>query len=210
MFSELKIKEFFEKVASSDPTPGGGSVAAMNVAAGCACALLMANVTLGKEKFASVQNDIQKMILELSEIKKEALSLMDRDKEAYDSVVAAFKMKKDTDPEKEIRKKAIFEATVRSTEVPIKIAETALKSAVIINRLVEIGNKKAVSDSITGLFNAYAGAISSIAVAKLNLSGSWDNPEVKSNFISKVKVLEMDIENGHESIKKVMLANLQS
>ncbi|HNY11779.1 MAG TPA: cyclodeaminase/cyclohydrolase family protein, partial [Candidatus Wallbacteria bacterium] len=184
--------------------------AAMNVAAGCACALLMANVTLGKEKFASVQNDIQKMILELSEIKKEALSLMDRDKEAYDGVISAFKMKKDTEAEKELRKKAIFEATVKSTEVPIRIAETALKSAAIINRLVEIGNKKAISDSITGLFNTYAGAISSIAVAKLNLAGSWDNPEVKSNFISKVKVLEMDIENGHEVIKKVMLANLQS
>lgn len=210
MFSELKIKEFLEKVASSDPTPGGGSVAAMNVASGCACALLMANVTLGKEKFAAVQNEVQKIVLELDEIRKESLALMDRDKDAYDGVVAAFKMKKDTEAEKDVRKKAIFDATVRSTEVPLKIAETAMRAMGIIKKLVEIGNKKAVSDSITGLFNAYAGAISSVAVAKLNLSGSWDNPELKSNFITRVKVLEHDIDQSLEDVRKIMMANLQS
>lgn len=210
MFSELKIREFFDRVASSDPTPGGGSVAAMNVAGGCSCALLMANVTLGKEKFAGVQNEVHKMVVELEEIKKEALVLMDRDKDAYDAVVAAFKMKKETDAEKDARKKAIFAATVKSTEVPIKIAETAIAAAGIILKLVEVANKKAVSDSITGLFNCYAGAVSSIAVARLNLSGSWDNPEMKANFISKVKALEIDAENVLEDIKKSMTANLSS
>ncbi|HOD39287.1 MAG TPA: cyclodeaminase/cyclohydrolase family protein [Candidatus Wallbacteria bacterium] len=210
MFSELKIREFFDKVASSDPTPGGGSVAAMNVAAGCSCALLMANVTLGKEKFAAVQNDVHKIVVELEDIKKEALVLMDRDKDAYDAVVNAFKMKKETDAEKDARKKAIFSATVKSTEVPIKIAETALSAVGIMLKLVEIANKKAVSDSITGLFNCYAGAVSSIAVARLNLSGTWDNPEIKANFISKVKSLEIEAENALEDIRKSMTANLSS
>lgn len=210
MFSELKIREFFDRVASSDPTPGGGSVAALNVAAGCSCALLMANVTLGKEKFAGVQNEVQKIVVELEEIKKEAMVLMDLDKDAYDAVVAAFKMKKESDPEKEARKKAIFAATVKSTEVPIKIAETAIAASAIILKLVEIANKKAVSDSLTGLFNCYAGAVSSIAVARLNLSGTWDNPEIKANFISKVKALELEIENALEDIKKAMTANLSS
>jgi len=210
MFAELKIRDFLEKVASSDPTPGGGSVAAMNVAAGAACALLMANVTLGKEKFAEVQNEVQKIVLELEEIRRESLALMDRDKEAYDEVVAAFKMKKDTDHEKELRKKAIFTATVKSTEVPVKIAETAIKAIAIVLRLVEIGNKKAASDSLTGLFNCYAGAISSLSVARLNLSGSWDSPEMKSSFISKTKALEIEIEGRLEDIKKSMNANLSS
>ncbi len=210
MFSELRIREFFEKVASSDPTPGGGSVAAMNIAGGCACALLMANVTLGKEKFAGVQNEVQKMVIELEDIKKEAMVLMDRDREAYDAVVNAFKMKKETDAEKDARKKAIFTATVRSTEVPVKIAETAMNAIPIILKLVETANKKAISDALTGLFNCYAGAVSSIAVARLNLSGTWDNPEIKAGFISKVKALELEIENALEDIKKSMTANLSS
>lgn len=208
MFSELKIKDFLDRVASSDPTPGGGSVAAMNVAAACSCALLMANVTLGKEKFASVQNEIQKIVLELSEIKRDSLVLMDRDKEAYDSVVAAFKMKKDTDTEKESRKKAIFNANLAATEVPLKIAETAMRAQKIILRLVEIGNRNAVSDSLTGLFTSYAGAISSIGVAKLNLAGTWADPETKATLITRVKSLELETEASLESIKKTMTANL--
>ncbi len=210
MFSELKVREFLEKVASSDPTPGCGSVAAMNVAAGCCCAMLMANVTLGKEKYIQVQNEVQKIVIELTEHKKQALSLMDRDKEAYDSVVMAFKMKKDTDEEKELRKKAIFNANLKATEVPLTISETAIKVIEYIKRLIEIGNKNAISDSLTGLFNCYAGSISSISVAKLNLSGTWADPETKANLIKKVKNLELATETALESIKKIILVNLPS
>jgi len=208
MFAELKIKDFLEKVASSDPTPGGGSVAAMNVASACSCALLMANVTLGKEKFVTVQNEVQKVVLELEEIKRDSLVLMDRDREAYDAVVAAFKMKKDTDAEKEARKKAIFKANLVATEVPIRISETALRAQKIILRLTEIGNRNAISDSLTGLFTAYAGSISSIGVAKLNLAGTWADPETKANLITKVKALEAETEASLEGIRKTMTANL--
>ena len=111
MLVDLTVKEFLNKVAGSDPVPGGGSIAALNGAVASALAAMVANLTIGKKGYEE-HEELMKHISEVAlQVKDTFIGDIDRDSEAYDSVFACFKMPKATDEEKAARSAAIQEAT---------------------------------------------------------------------------------------------------
>ena len=122
MLTDLTVKDFLNKVAGSDPVPGGGSIAALNGALASALAAMVANLTIGKKKYAEVQEDMQAIAQEAERLMGDFTADIDRDSDAYDRVFACFKMPKETDEEKAARSAAIQEATKYAAQVPLEVA----------------------------------------------------------------------------------------
>ena len=121
MLVDLTVKEFLNKVAGSDPVPGGGSIAALNGAIASALAAMVANLTVGKKGYEAHEELMQHIAGVALQEKDTFIEDIDRDSEAYDSVFACFKMPKATDEEKAARSAAIQEATKFAAIVPMQV-----------------------------------------------------------------------------------------
>lgn len=163
------IRAFLDKLATSSPEPGGGSVAALAGALGAALVSMVASLTVGKEKYADVQDDI-KVLLGRSEAVREALQeLVQRDTEVYGAVSEAMKLPRDTEEQKEARDRLMQAALVEAAKVPLAIAEQSLAVAELSLTAGEIGNVNAVSDAGVAVLLADAAAQSAALNVKINI-----------------------------------------
>ncbi len=153
---EEGLGEFIERLASSEPVPGGGSVAALAGALACALGEMVAGLTEGKKKFETVEPRVREIHVTLAELRATLRALVDEDAAAYESVMRAFKLPKNTGEEQSARQEAIQQATRRATEVPLRTAKTAAAAIESLEELVRIGNPNARSDAATGAQMALA------------------------------------------------------
>ena len=134
-FSELSIRQFLATLASSAPTPGGGTAAAIAGAMGAALTEMVGALTLSREKFAPVHDAMRSISEAARRAREEFLLLAREDSEAYDAVVAARKLARATEEEKEIRARTIESAGRLATEVPMRTARAAAR---LLNTLPEL------------------------------------------------------------------------
>ncbi|MCX8057713.1 MAG: cyclodeaminase/cyclohydrolase family protein [Ignavibacteria bacterium] len=141
------LQSFIDEIASSSPTPGGGSVSAFCGVLGCSLGLMVCALTIGKKKYENVQEEILSIKNNLESYKNSFLELYDSDSKAFDEVMDAFKLPKETEEQKRLRTETIEKATVKATEVPIKVIETCKNVLKDLVRLSEIGNQNSLSDA---------------------------------------------------------------
>ena len=122
MLAELTLQQFIDKVISNDPVPGGGSVSALNGALAASLSAMVANLTVGRKKYAEVNDLMQELAARLETAARRLLADVDRDSEAYDRVFSAFKLPKDTDEQKAVRSEAIQRETKYAAQVPMEVA----------------------------------------------------------------------------------------
>jgi len=144
--TEDTVRQYTERLASDEPTPGGGSAAALAGALAAASAAMVASFTVGREKFAEVEEDIQRMLSTLDEQREQLLQLTDADAEAYGKVGAAYGLPKQTDEEKQARRAAIQEALKTAAEVPMGVAEACAQTMAVLGELAHKGNPNLISD----------------------------------------------------------------
>ena len=141
-FVNKTCTEFSEQLASSAPIPGGGGAAALVGALGAALASMVSNLTIGKKKYAAYEDDLKKLLEKSEAIRKELLSLVDKDAEAFEPLSKAYSIPKDN-PDRE----KIMEDCLRlACTVPMDILRAADKAALLLPELVEKGSSYAVSD----------------------------------------------------------------
>jgi len=169
------VVDFISEVDSPSPAPGGGSVSALAGSLGVSLSRMVGHLTINKKKFKALSEEIQKEFVnrfeELECINDELNVLVDRDTEAFNYVMAAFKLPNESDEEKLARKQAIEEATYKAIEVPMLIAELSHRGLELISYFLEYGNKNAITDlgvSALLLATALEGAILNV---KINLPG---------------------------------------
>ncbi len=168
------IRAFLDKLATSSPEPGGGSVAALVAALGAGLVSMVAGLTVGKEKYAEVQDDV-KVLLDRSETVRAALQeLVQKDTEVYGAVSEAMKLPRDTDEQKVARDRLMQAALVEAAKVPLAIAEQALAMAELSLTAGEIGNVNAVSDAGVAVLLADAAAQSAALNVKINVGWIQD------------------------------------
>lgn len=141
------LHQFIEEISSSSPTPGGGSVSAFCGVLSSSLGLMVCNLTLGKKKYENVQEEILDIKNKLETFKEKFIELYDKDSQAFDKVMEAFKLPKETEEEKSKRTEAIEQATVSATEIPIEVIKTSLETLNYLARLGEIGNQNSLSDA---------------------------------------------------------------
>jgi formiminotetrahydrofolate cyclodeaminase len=146
MLTQKPVNTFLDELASSAPAPGGGSAAALGAAIGAALVSMVANLTVGKKKYADVQADIQHILSQSETLRHKCVKLLEDDVAAYTQVSKAFKMSRDTDEQKQARTAAIQDALKGATAVPMELAETCVEILQLCPDSAEKGNVLAVSD----------------------------------------------------------------
>ena len=174
MYIEQPLRHFLDKLASKSPEPGGGSVAALTGALGAALVSMVANLTLGKEKYKDVQQQIESLLSDSEKVRAEMQDLIQKDTEAYGALSEVYKMPKATDEEKAARSAKMQEALKKACQVPLEIGIQSLEVAKLALRAAEIGNVAAVSDAGVAVLLAQACAQSSALNVKINVNSIKD------------------------------------
>jgi formiminotetrahydrofolate cyclodeaminase len=176
------IKAFLDKLATSSPEPGGGSVAAMTGALGAGLVSMVASLTVGKQKYADVQTEIQSLLAASEQVRTDLQVLVQRDTEVYGAVAEAMKLPRDTEQQKAERDATMQVALKEAAKVPLTIAEQSLKVAELSLTGAEIGNVNAVSDAGVAVLLADAAAQSAALNVKINVGWIEDQEFNRSTW----------------------------
>lgn len=174
MLVDLTVKDFLDKVAGSEPVPGGGSIAALNGAIAAALAAMVAGLTIDKKGYEAHDEIMRRIQVLAVKQKDEFLSDVDCDSEAYNKVFDCFKMPKSTDEEKAVRSVAIQEATRFAALVPMQVARKAYELMIIIADVARLGNRNAVTDACVAMMSARSAVLGALMNVRINLSSLKD------------------------------------
>ena len=159
------IRSYLEDGSAGEPTPGGGSIAACAGARGMSMACMAANFTIGKKKFAAVEDQVQAQLDACLEVRDELMALVDDDVKAYGAVSEAYGMAKGTAEDKAARRDAIQKALVTAMDAPLRVLHACRTALNVIAQLVDIANPNLISDvGVAALL-----AESALRAAKLNV-----------------------------------------
>ena len=174
MLVDLSVREFLEHVASGEPVPGGGSIAALAAALAAGLAEMVARLTVGRQNNADLDRQMTALINRAGILRKELTQAVDRDSEAYAKVMQAYRMPKTTDDEKRVRHDAIQEALKDAARVPFTVAEMALEILALTSTAIEKGNKNAATDGLAGALMARSAVLAAVANVRINFQAVTD------------------------------------
>ena len=186
--ADLKTSEFVDLLASDAPAPGGGSAAALEGALGAALTAMVCSLTVGKKKYADVQELVEAAQKNALDLKARFVDVMDRDTEAFNVVSAAFGMPKGTDEEKAARSAAIQEGLKGCTKTPFEMMELAVETLELTASILGKSNDSAASDlgvSALSLRAAIQGAWLNVLI---NI-GSLKDKELAEDYRAKGEAL---------------------
>lgn len=205
MLRELSVEEFIRETGSDSPAPGGGSIAALNAATSAALIEMVANLTIGKEGYEDVQDEIKEIQKKASDYKEKFVKLIDEDANSFNSVIKGFRMPKETEEEKKERTKAIQEGYKHASNVPFEVGATAFELLDLAERVIDIGNKSAVTDGAIAAMaarNAVHGAFYNV---KINI-GSIKDEEFVEDKRAQMEKYEREVDiREKEVLAKVNL-----
>lgn len=198
------IKQYLDDLSSNKPSPGGGSAAALVASCGVSCLLMVVNFTIEKKGYEQYQQQLKEILNQLEQHRQQLQEYIDKDAQAYSSVVEAYKLPKDTPLDIEIREKKIQEALKNSTTVSFEIMLLTHKCLPYAEKLVKIGNKNLVTDIACGALFLSAGIQAAKYNVVINLKHIKD-----SNFIENIKPQIRKIVTDAKIISKKVLQKIQ-
>ena len=201
--ASMKVNGFLSELASNSPAPGGGSVAALSGSLGAALSSMVCNLTVGKEKYADVQDEIKKALKQSELLRKELIDLIDNDTEAFNDVIKGFKMPKETEEQKKKRSAEIQKGYKKAAQVPLKTAETCEKILDVAKVVAEKGNVNSITDAAVSAIMAKAGVEGAILNVKINLGSIKDEAFVKK-ISSELDALQKNASTKTEDILKIV------
>lgn len=165
MMLDKKVTEFLEVLSSDAPVPGGGGASAAVGAMGVALGMMVGNLTLGKKKYADVEEDIRVLLDQSRRLMEELVHLTDEDARVFEPLSRAYGLPRGTEEEKAARESVMEKALLEASLVPMQIVETAYESLVLLEELGQKGTRIALSDVGVGALFARA----SLEGASLNI-----------------------------------------
>ena len=192
-WAQKTLREFQDALASSDPTPGGGSAAGVALGQAAALAVMVSDLTLSKDSLQDGWTISEKVKLVAIPLLDEGLELATQDSDAFDAVVASFRLPKATDDEKASRRDSIRSATLGAAEVPFRTASKALDLLELLPELAEKGNPNAASDvGVAGLLASAAlkGGVFNVEINLESLPESYGEEMRESlpNIVEKGRI----------------------
>lgn len=199
MLTNQKITDFLQKTASGTPVPGGGSVSALSAALGAGLTEMVANLTIAKKGYEAVENQMQEVAQTVQNLRKKLVTEVDKDSNAYKDVLAAFKLPKTTEDEKEQRAQAIQNAMKNAARVPLGVAYDALQVMDLAEKVIRNGNRNAVSDGAVGTMMARTAVLGALFNVKINLASVKDRAFVEE-MMGEVNKLESRVHEREAEI----------
>lgn len=174
MLVELSVKEFSQVLGSDSPAPGGGSVAALSGTLGADLVSMVCRLSIGKKGLESFEGELEEILANAQSLSKNLLKRVDLDTEAFNGVMAAFKMPKENDDDKAARREAIQSAYKEAVQSPLGIASECLAVLTLAEKLVGKSNPNTLSDLGVASQQAYAGLEGAIMNVNINIPSIKD------------------------------------
>jgi len=204
---DLTLTDFVRETASDSPAPGGGSVAAYVGAMGSALGSMVANLTSHKRGWDDRWEEFSVWAEKGKVIYEELLKLVDKDTEAFNQIMEAFKLSKETPAEVSARKNAIQSATKNAIEIPFRVMQLSYDSMEVIEAMAEIGNPNSVTDAGVGALCA-ATAVSGAYLNVLVNAKSFTDREAIQEIMNEAGKLEVQAINRCEKIQSIVRKKL--
>jgi glutamate formiminotransferase/formiminotetrahydrofolate cyclodeaminase len=189
----LSLRQFCNETLSDSPAPGGGSVAALMGALGASLGGMVANLSAGKRGWDDRLPFFSDWAVKAQQLKDELLFLVDEDTTAFNKVMAAFGLPKDSAEEKTARTRAIQAANQYAAEIPLRVMETASRSYDLLKEMAEKGNPASISDVGVGLLATRACIEGAAMNVRINLAGLKDE-NVKAGLQARMSRLSAESE----------------
>jgi len=197
MLTKKTVNAFLDELASPSPAPGGGSVAALAGALGGALTTMVCNLTIGKKKYAGVEADMKKIKSEAETLRARFTELVDQDTHAFNKVIEAYGLPKDSDAQKALRLAAIREATKEATLIPLEVMKHCIDAMALAQQVASAGNANSVSDAGVSALMLHAACEGAALNVKINLNSladsefvGWKSDEVESLLRTSRMMLE--------------------
>jgi glutamate formiminotransferase/formiminotetrahydrofolate cyclodeaminase len=203
--ADSRPANFLDDLAAATPTPGGGSAAAHAGAMGAALVTMVARLTVGKKKYAAVEAQMNEILNQAERLRRDLTAAVDEDSVAFEGVLAAFKLPKDTPEQEKVRTQAIEQTTLIAAQVPFTVAQKSVSVMALAERAVALGNLNAISDGASAAAMAHAALTSAVYNVRINLAGLADKAAGDA-LLSQLHALEGKAakleRNVHKSIQE--------
>ena len=211
----MSNREFVDELSSDSPAPGGGSVAALCAAQAAGLAAMVANLTVGKKKYAAVQDRVKEIAEAGQDLKDFFLAAIDDDTNAFNAVIDTFSLPKSNPEQSRARDLAIAEATRQATRVPLSVLEKVPALLEISGEVGKIGNANSLSDAGVAALAAMAGAEGAYYNVLINLDSLRDlDQSAEPGFIATTRERAAAALNACENlsaeIRKLIRGKLES
>ena len=200
---KMDLRQFCSETLSDSPAPGGGSVAALMGALGVSLGGMVANLSAGKRGWDDKLHYFSDWAVKAQQLKDELLGLVDEDTAAFNKVMDAFALPKDSAEEKTARSAAIQAANKYAAEIPLRVMETVFKSYEILTEMAKKGNPASISDVGVGLLAVRACVDGAAMNVRINLAGLKDE-KLKSALLEKVKQIRAESESEFKVIIQIV------
>jgi glutamate formiminotransferase/formiminotetrahydrofolate cyclodeaminase len=194
-------ESFLDQVAEGTPSPGGGSAAAYTGALAAALVVMVARLTVGKSKYAQAEAECWQIIEAGEALRAKLTQAVDLDAAAFEGILTARKLPKETETQKQERSQAIKEATLQAARVPLETAQLALEVLKLAVRMAAIGNLSAISDAAAGANLALAALKSAALNVRINLQGLEQETE-PAQMLKELADLEQQAEPMMQELKE--------
>ncbi len=190
MLTSLTVTEFLNETASHSPAPGGGSVSALAASLGAALTSMVCRLTIGKKKYADVQREMEASLRKSEEFRHQCTALVDEDTAAFNALMTAFGLPKETEEQRIRRSDEIQKATLSATRVPLKLMELCAEALELVKIAAMNGNQNSLPDAGVAALMLRAACEGAALNVKANLSGLQDAAFVEQSGRKVQSVLE--------------------
>lgn len=209
LLKNFTLADFVDEVSSESPAPGGGSVAALMGALSAGLSSMVGNLTFGKKEFAASQSLMDDLSNRAQKLKVEFLGAVDADTKAFNSILQARRMPKDTPVENQAREAAILEASKQATNIPFSVLAKANQALDLAELALESGNPNSASDSGVAATAAYACAEGAYLNVLINL-GSIDDENYCRQMSKDAGSLFDHIKTRADALREIVLDKISS
>ena len=199
----LTVKGFADETLRESPAPGGGSVAAYMGALGAALGTMVANLSAHKPGWDDRWEEFSRWADKGVELEEELLHLVDEDTEAFNRIMAAFGMPKNTEEDKRLRSEAIQSATLFAAQVPLETMKASFKAFEICKAMAETGNPNSVSDAGVGALAARAAVLGASLNVKINASSLKDKAQAEA-LVNEANSLMAEADKAEREIMAIV------
>jgi len=203
VYLDKPLKDYLDRLAAGTPSPGGGSAAALAGALAASLTCMVANFTVGRERFRAVEARVKKILSRAEEIRQNLAQLVEKDTEVYDEVSAAYQLPRQTAEEKKKHRETIDRALRNATQVPLEVARYSRELLLLNQELAGIGNPNLISDvGVAGILarDAFQTAVLNIEINLANLSDTGYRGEIRNLFQPWAKEINKVAEEIHHQV----------
>jgi formiminotetrahydrofolate cyclodeaminase len=193
---------WLDDLASASPAPGGGAAAAVANAIGAALISMVCNLTIGKPKFADVEPAMRDVLADATTLRHESLAVAGEDAAAFDAVIAAYRLPKQTADEQAARSAAIQDALVAAAEVPLRLAGLAADVIALAERIVDDANPNVVSDVAVAASSARAALEAAVVNVEVNVASITD-PDRRAALAARLADLDRSAAAADRVVRRV-------